>query len=272
VDFRLSLCDISDDYLGDSALHVFQETGLALTKGEAVDRNPVHIFVLVLGLMLALTGLPFVPESRADDAEVDLVLVLAVDCSYSVDASEFRLQMQGLADAFRRSDIQEAIGRGANGRIAVVVMEWSDIKDQQLLGPWAVLDTPASALALAERIGTSRRELTAGGTAIGDALRFAGNVLLAAPFRTDRHVIDISSDGRNNRGDLVSNARDEVAAKGITINGMPILSEYPTLAYYFEQQVIGGPNHFMIPVRDYNSFATAIARKLLQEITGPGIS
>ena len=79
-------------------------------------------------------------------------------------------------------------------------------------------------------------------------------------------------DGRNNRGDLVSNARDEVVAKGITINGLPILSEFPTLDYYFEQQVIGGPNHFMISVRDYNSFATAIARKLLQEITGPGIS
>jgi hypothetical protein len=237
-----------------------------------MERNPVHKFVLLLGLMLALTGLPFVPESRADDAEVDLVLVLAVDCSYSVDASEFRLQMQGLADAFRRSDIHEAISRGGNGRIAVIVMQWSDEKNQQLLGSWAVLDAPASALAFAEHIATSRRELMEGGTAIGDALRFAARVLLAAPFRTDRRVIDISSDGRNNRGDLVSNARDEVVAKGITINALPILSEFPTLDYYFEQQVIGGPNHFMIPVRDYNSFATAIARKLLQEITGPGIS
>ena len=200
------------------------------------------------------------------------MLVLAVDCSYSVDASEFRLQMQGLAGAFRRSDIHNAIRAGEDGRIAVVVMQWSDVENQQLLGSWAALDTPASALAFAEHISRSGRELTAGGTAIGDALRAAANVLLAAPFGTDRRVIDISSDGRNNRGDPVTIARDEVVAKGITINGIPILSEWPTLDTYFKQQVIGGPNHFMIPVSDYNSFATAIARKLLQEITGPGIS
>jgi Protein of unknown function (DUF1194) len=46
-----------------------------------------------------------------------------VDCSYSVDAAEFRLQMQGLAQAFRRIDIHEAIRRGAKGRIAVIVMD-----------------------------------------------------------------------------------------------------------------------------------------------------
>jgi Protein of unknown function (DUF1194) len=239
-----------------------------------MDRNSTHLVLrLLLSVTLALSSLSFVPtDSRADTAEVDLVLVLAVDCSYSVDASEFRLQMQGLADAFRRSDIHDAIRAGEDGRIAVVVMQWSDVENQQLLGSWAVLDTPASALAFAEHISRSGRELTAGGTAIGDALRAAANFLLAAPFGTDRRVIDISSDGRNNRGDPVAFARDEVVAKGITINGMPILSEWPTLDTYFKQQVIGGPNHFMIPVSDYNSFTQAIARKLLQEITGPGIS
>src|SRR5262249_41345988 len=56
------------------------------------------------------------------------------------------------------------------------------------------------------------------------------------------------------------------------IDGLPILSEWPTLDRYFEQQVIGGPNHFIVTIRDYESFSSAIARKLLQEITGPGIS
>jgi Protein of unknown function (DUF1194) len=228
---------------------------------------------LSMTLVLAMLSQLFAANSRAADAaKVDLALVLAVDCSYSIDASEFRLQMQGLADAFRRSDVQEAIGRGANGRIAVVVMEWSDSKDQQLLSPWAVLDTPASALAFAEKISNSRREFPGGGTAIGDALRYAAAVLVASPFQTDRRVIDLSSDGRNNRGDRVSVARDEVVAKGITINGLPIMSEFPTLDRYFEQQVIGGPNHFMMAIGDYKSFSIAIARKLLQEITGPGIS
>jgi hypothetical protein len=239
-----------------------------------MNRISIHLVMrLLLSLVMALaTSLPLAPDSRADTAEVDLVLVLAVDCSYSVDASEFRLQMQGLADAFRRNDIHEAIRAGHDGRIAVVVMQWSDIENQQLLGSWAVLDTPASALAFADHIANSPRQVAAGGTAIGAALRAAANVLLAAPFGTDRRAVDISSDGRNNRGDLVTIARDEVVAKGITINGMPILSEWPTLDIYFKQQVIGGPNHFMIPISDYNSFTQAIARKLLQEITGPGVS
>jgi hypothetical protein len=221
---------------------------------------------------LALASQSFASTSLAKAQQVDLALVLAVDCSYSIDASEFHLQMQGLADAFRRSDIQEAITNGANGRIAVIVMQWSDSKNQQLLGPWAVLDTPGSALAFAEKIADSPREVAAGGTAIGDALRFAAAVLVAAPFQTDRRVIDLSSDGRNNRGDPVTMARDEVVSKGITINGLPILSEWPTLDRYFEQQVTGGPNHFIVTIRDYESFSSAIARKLLQEVTGPGIS
>jgi Protein of unknown function (DUF1194) len=59
----------------------------------------------------------------------------------------------------------------------------------------------------------------------------------AWPFRTERRVIDLSSDGRNNRGDLVTIARDEVVARGITINGLPILNEWPTLDKYFQQQM-----------------------------------
>jgi Protein of unknown function (DUF1194) len=246
---------------------------MALTRLDQMNRNPISTVNLLLGLILAVAASLFSTVGpRAKSPEVDLALVLGVDCSYSVDAAEFRLQIEGLAQAFRRSDIHEAIRRGARGRIAVIVMEWSDDKNQRLLGSWTVLDTPASALAFAERIAKVGRELAPGSTAIGDALLFAASVLGTAPFQADRKVVDISSDGYNNRGDLVIIARDDVVARGITINGLPILNEFPTLDRYFEQQVIGGPNHFMISVSDYNSFASAIARKLLQEITGPGIS
>jgi hypothetical protein len=36
------------------------------------------------------------PTTRAQEFEVDLALVLAVDCSFSVDFREFALQMKGL--------------------------------------------------------------------------------------------------------------------------------------------------------------------------------
>ncbi len=225
--------------------------------------------VLSLGLCLGIGALP--PVAAAGET-VDMALVLAVDCSYSVDASEFRLQIKGLADAFRRRDIHAAIKGGSTGRIAVTLMQWSDDKNQLLALPWTVLDSAEASENFADRVGRLRRGLAEGGTAIGDALRFAAAVLMASPYRAERRVIDLSSDGRNNRGDLVTIARDEVVARGITINGLPILNEWPTLDKYFEQQIIGGPFHFMIPANDYDAYGDAIARKLLREITGPGIS
>jgi hypothetical protein len=35
---------------------------------------------------------------------------------------------------------------------------------------------------------------------------------------------------------------------------------------------VGGQAHFVIPANDYDAYAEAIYRKLLREITGPGIS
>jgi len=71
-------------------------------------------------------------------------------------------------------------------------------------------------------------------------------------------------------------ARDEVLAKGITINGLPILLKRPNsstmdidqLDVYFEDCVIGGPGAFVIPIRDRNQFKEAIRTKLVLEIAG----
>ena len=96
---------------------------------DQMSRNPISRVISLLRLLAAVATSLFVTAGpRAKIPEVDLALVLAVDCSYSVDAAEFRLQMQGLAQAFRRNDIHEAIrrgakGRGAKGRIAVIVMD-----------------------------------------------------------------------------------------------------------------------------------------------------
>jgi hypothetical protein len=103
-------------------------------------------------------------------------------------------------------------------------------------------------------------------------MRFGGAMLQAAPFRSERHVIDISSDGRNNIGISPDRVRNELVRRGMTINGLVIINEWPTLDKYFEQQVVGGPAHFVMVANDYPAYAEAIYRKLLREITGPGIS
>jgi hypothetical protein len=198
--------------------------------------------------------------------------VLAVDCSYSVDAREFRLQMAGLAEAFRRAEVHHAIENGANGRIAVTLLQWSDDENQILAIPWTVIDGKDRALAFADKIATTPRKLAEGGTAIGMAIRFATAALLAAPVSAERRVIDLSADGRNNRGVPAQVARDEAVGRGLTVNGLAIINEWPTLDRYFEQSVVGGPYHFVIVANDYEAYAEAIYRKLLREITGPGTS
>jgi hypothetical protein len=58
----------------------------------------------------------------------------------------------------------------------------------------------------------------------------------------------------------------------MTINGLAILDEWPTLDVYFQRQVVGGPDHFVIVANDYADYGRAIYRKLLQEIAGPGVA
>ena len=55
-------------------------------------RAVLALVCLLLGLTLVST--PGRAPVFAQQAEVDLTLVLAIDCSFSVDANEFRLQIR----------------------------------------------------------------------------------------------------------------------------------------------------------------------------------
>jgi hypothetical protein len=211
------------------------------------------------------------PQTRSQETEVDLALVLAIDCSFSVDANEFRLQMEGLGRAFMRDDVKAAIRKGDRQRIAVAAMQWSDETNQMVVLPWTIIAGDADADEVGAVLARMPRRLAEGGTSISTALTFGAALFVAAP-PTGRRVIDVSSDGRNNIGPPVNAARDRIVAQGITINALVILNEWPTLDVYFEKQVVGGQAHFVIPANDYDAYAEAIYRKLLREITGPGIS
>ncbi|NQW11948.1 MAG: DUF1194 domain-containing protein [Alphaproteobacteria bacterium] len=203
---------------------------------------------------------------------VDLALVLALDSSASVDDREFALQRGGLADAFRDPEVAEAIAAGTLGRIAVAVMEWAGSEQQVLDIPWALIQDAASAQAMANRIDRLGRSIPAGATSIAGALSFGNQLLRVAPVEATRKVIDMSSDGRNNQGQKVEIVRRAVVAHGVTINGLVILNEHPTLNYYFEDRVIGGPAAFVEVANDYSDYARAIRRKLIREIRSLTVS
>ena len=184
-------------------------------------RGVLAFFCLVLGLTLASASgrAPVVAQA----SEVDMALVLAIDCSFSVDANEFRLQMEGLGQAFTRPEVKEAIAKGPNGRIAVIAMQWSDEANQMVIVPWTVIAGDNDANRLGAALMEIPRRLAEGGTSISMAMEYAASLFNDAP-PSPRRVIDISSDGRNNIGPPVALSRNKVVKMGITVNALTILS------------------------------------------------
>lgn len=223
------------------------------------------------GLILSFALILPLPAGRAQVHDVDLALILAIDCSFSVDAREFALQMDGIGRAFMRDDVKKAIAQGHRQRIAVAVVQWSDERNQIVTLPWTVVAGAADADALGQLLMNMPRQLAEGGTSISSALAFSAALFATAPS-AERQVIDVSTDGRNNSGPPVSPMRDRLVGEGITINGLTILNEWPTLDSYFENNVAGGVGYFVIPANDYEDYGEAMFRKLLREITGPGIT
>ena len=115
-------------------------------------------------------------------------------------------------------------------------------------------------------------------TSISAGIDFAMTQLDRAPYQTSRRAIDVSGDGDNNSGRDVTAARDEAIAKDVTINGLVILTEPPTLwnsnhtnppgglANYYRNNVIGGPGAFVMVAENSNSFGDIIVKKLIAEI------
>ncbi|MFG1423960.1 DUF1194 domain-containing protein [Roseixanthobacter liquoris] len=228
------------------------------------------LWLAILGLlMLALR------PAAAADLPVDVQLVLAVDVSFSMDPDEQALQREGYASALVSAEFLDALRLGPNGRIAVTYMEWAGEHEQKVVLPWQVIDGPESARVVSEAIRAAplRRIYR---TSISGGLLFAADLFKDSGFRPLRKVIDVSGDGMNNQGRPVEQARDQVVARGITINGLPLLLkragnsvlDIADLDLYYEDCVIGGPGAFVIPVREQAEFARAIKTKLVLEVAG----
>ncbi len=217
----------------------------------------------------------FAPAARA--ADVDLLLVLAADVSRSIDAAKFQLQRDGYTAAIANARVLDTIRAGRNGRIGLTFVEWSGVGAQRIVVDWMMVGDAASAKEFGDRLLESPRSF-ADRTSISGAIEFAMAQLARAPFNARRQTIDISGDGTNNSGRDVTELRDEAVAKGITINGLAILSETPLpwnpehtnppggLDHYYRANVIGGPGAFVMVARNFESFGEAIINKLIAEV------
>lgn len=231
-----------------------------------------HCFAAAACLTAAL-AMPI--EAHATEP-VDLELVLAIDVSGSIDPTEAKLQREGYQRALTNPEVIAAIKSGPLGKIALSYTEWAGMGHYKVVVDWQVIDSPDSAKVFVDRLAAVATE-NAHRTSLSDAITYSVRHLAGNAFEGTRSIVDISGDGANNFGRLVTEARDEAVAQGFIINGLPILTQSPTAGTYpslpnldlfFRDCVIGGPGAFYVAAHGFEDFARAVKKKLILEIAG----
>jgi hypothetical protein len=230
---------------------------------------------LALGLAVFAVAVSLAGALRA--ADVDLEVVLAADVSRSIDDGEFELQRKGYAAALTDPRVLKAIAAGPHHAVALTFVEFSGDSDQRVVVPWTALRDEEGAGSVAAILLKAPRSFM-GRTSISQAIDFSVALLAAAKWHAGRRVIDISGDGTSNSGPELDKARKAAVALGITINGLAIINNRPDMSFsvhthppgglpqYYRDNVIGGPGAFLVVVKDFKSFADAMANKLAREI------
>lgn len=243
----------------------------------------MRCLAFALCLILVAQSPPAISRAAAED-RVDVQLVLALDASTSMSALEREIERAGFAAAFRDPRVARAVTSGPRGRIAVICFLWGGPGQQRLLVPWTLVDGPAAASGFAAALEAVDLQALRRGTAVGDALRYAGALFEESPFEGGRRVVNVASDGVQNAGPDLGPARAALLAAGVTINGMPILAsaERPdprrhgmswnaAVTRFFAMELVGGPSSFVEVAEGPDDLVPAVRRKLLREINGPAL-
>jgi len=239
-----------------------------------IDGKPAAFIFSSLfgGFLFAI--LSWAPLAWAED--VDLELVIATDVSHSIDEDEALLQRQGVAAAFRSEEVIDAIQGGSLGKIGVAYVDWSIDAFNKIVIDWLVIEDEESAEAFARALLDTPPSYGQR-TSISGLISLAVQMLETNDLEGNYRTIDISGDGPNNAGLPLAVIRDKAIAEGVTINGLPILTEdaqyrgrgyFPDIDKYYVACVIGGRASFALPARGFQDFAAAIRRKLILEISG----
>ncbi len=252
-------------------------------------------FVRSLAVLTILAGVlvPVESVSGAKPDRVDTALIVAVDISNSVSDQNYKLQMEGIAQALQSDDVVNAMRGGPRGAIAFTLLTWSSASSAAL--PWTRISSMEEARAVARTIRNVPRDWLGGEfTCLAKLLQFVKiETIPVLPFSADRVVIDVSGDGRDNCDEpgTVAAARHGLVGAGVTINGLPILTEdhlgpgmyisgkpiyageaessEPSMSLdeWYRANVIGGPDSFILPADGFADFARAIRAKFVAEVS-----
>ncbi|WP_299599523.1 DUF1194 domain-containing protein [uncultured Tateyamaria sp.] len=193
----------------------------------------------------------------------ELALLLAVDVSGSVDADEYRIQMDGVAHALRDGIVADAL-IAQNAQVSLV--QWTGASRQRQTVPWTAIQTYQDVLTLADRIEGDARVWRNYSTAIGEALAVS-RVSFAPVAHCQRKVIDVSGDGVSNEGVEPATQRKVLTQDNITVNAIAIETDDTDLTAYFFENVITGPGAFVVTAQGFEDYPEQIKRKLQRETT-----
>lgn len=210
-------------------------------------------------------------KAPARNTPVDVELVFAVDSSDSMEDWEWRLEMAGIAAAFRSKPVQDVIGSLPHGRVAVALLIWADATKPADASPWRVIEGKASAETFAAEVeGWPRR--VGGGTGMGAGIAAAVRLIEASPFEASRRVVDVSGDGPEPLPLLTEyiimmpEARALAERAGVTVNGLAILKDMSQLYEWYQFYVPVGAGAFVMQIKTVKDFAPAFEMKLLREL------
>ncbi len=228
----------------------------------------------LLALLLACAPVPVVAQEVCRQA-----LALGLDVSGSVDAREYRLQLDGLAQALESAAVRAALLERAETPVELMVFEWSGPQDQLTLVPWTRMSGEAALEAVTTQLrATERRVEATPGTALGVAM-LHGARLLAERDHCWRQTLDLSGDGKSNLGPRPRTVKPQLEGRGLTVNGLVIgaddlasgdirQAEIGELSAYFRAEVILGPDAFLEVALGFEDYARAMEVKLLRELDG----
>lgn len=220
-------------------------------------RTRLHRWARILAASLAFAAGSALPARACDTA-----LLLAVDVSNSVDESEYRLQIDGMADALLDPEIMLAL---VEGQVTLSVMQWSGRERQAMSVSWTQMRSEADVLRFSDVARGLERAFIMSDTAPAEAIDFA-LAQFAAVGHCARHIIDVSGDGTPNSGSDVRDARGRAERQGVTINGIAIESMGLAISTFYRRALITR-NGFVITARGHRDYPRAIRTKILREVS-----
>jgi Protein of unknown function (DUF1194) len=224
--------------------------------------------------LVAASALALAPRSVRAAETVGMQLILAADVSGSVNATRYRTQQDGYIEALGDSRVLGVIRELDPPVLAITFIAWA--REQEIMVPWTRVDDARSMDQFRNQLRSTERARVGVNTLISRALAFC-DLQFDREFTGGRKVIDVSGDGDDNQGTgRLRDVRDGLVAKGVVINGLPIIVKPPEYIFppqppegldvYYRNHVVGGPGHVIIESIGFDNFKQAILQKLLLEI------